>query len=458
MEGRGCRIEDLSEGKMVERSSSEAVSTRLRRIAELARQMPDKALTNLSHHIDVDWLREAWRRTRKDGAAGVDGVTAREYEVELETNLRSLLDRAKSGTYRAPPVVRAHIPKGKGRETRPIGIPTLEDKVLQRAVAMALEAVYEQDFRASSWGFRPGRSAHGALEALWRETMAMNGGWLVEVDIRGFFDALDHARLRELLHQRVRDGVILRLIGKWLNAGVLESGSVSYPDSGTPQGGVISPLLANVYLHEVLDEWIAQRVAPRLRGRVVLVRYADDFVLLFEQEADARRVYTALPERFGEYGLTLHPDKTRLIHFERPNLWDRDKPKVSFDFLGFTHFWGRSRKGGWILKRETAKDRFSRGLHRIQQWYRANRHRRVAEQHRMLRAKLLGHYAYYGLTGNFRRLNRFRDEVRRIWRKWLDRRNRERAMSWERFQRLETRYRLPLARIRPSPPAHAANP
>jgi group II intron reverse transcriptase/maturase len=388
----------------------------------------------------------------------VDGQSAREYEANLEGNLQSLLDRAKSGSYRAPPVKRAHIPKGKGAETRPIGIPTLEDKILQRAVAMALEAVYEQDFHACSYGSRPGRSAHQALQALRSQMMEMNGGWLIEVDIRRFFDALDHSRLREILSQRVRDGVILRLIGKWLNAGVLEEGSVSYPRSGTPQGGVISPLLANVYLHEVVDEWVAKRVTPRLEGRVALVRYVDDLVLLFEREADARRVYSALPKRFAEYGLTLHPDKTRLIEFKRPNLWDQDKPKISFDFLGFTHYWGRARTGGWSLKRETAKDRFSRGLLRIKQWCQANRHRPVREQQQELRVKLLGHYAYYGLTGNFARLDRFRDAVHRIWRKWLDRRNGERAMSWERFQYLQITYPLPRAKVVHSIYAHAAKP
>lgn len=252
--------------------------------------------------------------------------------------------------------------------------------------------------------------------------------------------------------------MLLRLIGKWLKAGVLEGGRVSYPESGTPQGGVISPLLANVYLHEVLDKWIAQRVTPRLNGRVRLVRYADDFVLLFDHEYDARRVLAALPKRFGEYGLTLHPDKTRLIEFRRPNLWDQVKAKVSFDFLGFTHYWGRARTGGWILKRETAKDRFSRGLLRVKHWCRKHRHQSVPEQHRMLTLKLRGHYAYYGLTGNFRRLHDFRDEVRRIWCKWLDRRSHHARMYWQRFQRLEQRYPLPRAQVVHSIYAHAANP
>ncbi len=238
--------------------------------------MPGVPLSTLAHHIDVDWLHEAYRRTRKDGARGVDDQSAEQYAEKLEGNLRSLLDHAKSGTYHASPVRRVHIPKGDGAQTRAIGIPTFEDKVLQRAVAMAVEAVYEQSFHDFSYGFRPGRSAHQACLALREATMQMGGGWILEVDIKKFFDTLDHAHLRTILHHRVRDGVILRLIGKWLNAGVMERLELSYPDSGTPQGGVISPLLANIYLHEVLDEWFVREVQPRMKGRAALVRYADD--------------------------------------------------------------------------------------------------------------------------------------------------------------------------------------
>ena len=240
---------------MGETSSSQTVSTKLERIAKMAKEMPGVALTTLAHHIDVEWLREAYRRTRKDGATGVDRQNAEQYAEHLEDNLRALLGRVKSGTYRAPPVRRVHIPKGDGSQTRPIGIPTFEDKVLQRAVAMLLEAVYEQEFHDFSYGFRPGRSAHGACEALRNATMRMAGGWVLEVDIRKFFDTLDHEHLRQILSRRVRDGALLRLIGKWLNAGVMEGRELSHPDMGTPQGGVISPLLANIFLHEVLDEW-----------------------------------------------------------------------------------------------------------------------------------------------------------------------------------------------------------
>ena len=253
-----------------------SVSTKRQWIAWLAKRNPDTAFTSLAHHIDLEWLRYAYRLTRKTGAPGVDAQTAAEYETNLEENLRSLLDRAKSGRYKAPPVRRVYIPKGKGAETRPIGIPTFEDKVLQRAVVMVLETIYEQDFMDGSYGFRPGRSAHQALEAIWQQQKALRTRWIVEADIRGFFDTLDHSHLRELLKRRVRDGVLLRLISKWLHAGVLEGNRLTYPEAGTPQGGVISPLLANIYLHYVLDVWVERMIKPWAKGRVALIRYADD--------------------------------------------------------------------------------------------------------------------------------------------------------------------------------------
>jgi RNA-directed DNA polymerase len=431
---------------MSERQSSTIVSTRLERIAKLAKERPNVALTTLAHHIDVDWLREAYRRTRKDGAPGIDGQDAKQYAEHLEGNLKTLLDRAKDGSYRAPPVRRVHIPKGDGTQTRPIGIPTFEDKVLQRAVTMVLEAVYEQSFHDFSYGFRPGRSAHQALEALRDAVMGMHGGWIVEVDIRKFFDTLDHARLREILHQRVRDGVLLRLIGKWLNAGVLEGNSLEYPEEGTPQGGVISPLLANIYLHEVLDEWFVRDVRPRLQGQAALVRYADDFVFVFEQKEDALRILDVLPERFGMYGLELHPDKTRLVEFTRPSRDvdnDNGDGPGSFDLLGFTHYWAKSRKGNNVVKRKTAKDRFCRALRRIYDWCRTNRHRPVAEQHATLKKKLVGHYRYYGLPTNAPALKAFRFRVVLAWWKWLSRRSQKARLTGAAMTRLLARYPLP---------------
>ena len=447
MEGRGRRAEEPFGGKTYEMPSSETVSTKLERIAELAQRMRGTPLTSLSHYIDLDWMHEAWRRTRKNAAPGVDGQTAADYEQGLEAKLQDLLNRAKSGRYVAPPVRRVYIPKGRGDEKRPIGIPTLEDKILQRAVAMVLGAVFEQDFSDCSYGFRPGRSAHDALESLWQGMMHVGQCWIVEVDIRQFFDKLDPARLRTVLDLRVRDGVLRKLIDKWLKAGVMEAGQLHYPDSGTPQGGVISPLLANVFLHRIVDTWIERTVAPQLRANVQLVRYADDMVLVFRDEQDARRVFAALPQRFAEWGLELHPDKTKLIEFRQPPYRRRERPHSSFDFLGFTHYWGRSQKGGWIVKRKTAKDRQSRTLSRLNEWCRKNRHVHVREQHRVLCLKLRGHYAYFGLTGNGPCLRSILAHARRIWRKWLDRRCWKAYMCWERFQALERRFPLPPVRI-----------
>ena len=433
------------------------VSTKQQRIARLAREHPHRSFVSLAHHIDEDWLSEAFRRTRKDGAAGVDGQTAQEYARDLEGNLADLLDRAKSGTYRAPAVRRRHIPKGSKGETRPIGIPTFEDKVLQRAVVMLLEPIYEQDFLDCSYGFRPGRSQHDALQVLWRGIQWMGGCWLLDVDVSKYFDTLDRGRLREFLAKRVSDGVIRRLIDKWLKAGVWEDGKTWFPGEGTPQGGVISPLLSNLYLHEVLDVWFAEIVKPRLRGRAFLVRFADDFVLGFEYESDARRVWEVLPKRFAKYGLTIHPEKTRLVRFQRPAPSGRSEtPRQTFNFLGFTHYWGRSRRGKWVVRRKTAKDRLSRSLKRISHWCRKHRHLKVAEQQRHLRLKVVGHYQYYGITGNAKCLGQFRYEVSRIWRKWLNRRDRSRQMTWERFGQFLAHYPLPPVRVYRS--IYSANP
>ena len=428
------------------------VSTKQERIAELAKRSPQMAFTSLAYLMDIDWLKEAYRRTRKDGAVGVDGMTAAEYEQDLEGNLQRLLDRAKSGAYRAPPVRRVHIPKGgSSTETRPIGIPTLEDKVLQRAVVMLLEPIYEQDFLDCSYGFRTGRSAHQALESFRNQLMESRGGWVLEVDIRKFFDNLDHGHLRRFLQLRVRDGVLLCLIGKWLNAGVMEDGSVSYPDAGSPQGGVVSPLLSNVFLHYVLDLWFEQEVRPRLRRRVFLIRYADDFVIGFRDRRDAQRVMEVVPKRFDKHGLTVHPTKTQLVPFRPPSSAADDRGEArerpgTFDLLGFTHFWGRSQRGYWIVKWKTASDRFSRAVRSMDSWCRANRHLSLREQQQKLSEKLRGHYAYYGVTGNSAALSRFLHEVECRWRKWLYRRNRLRSLNWSLFRRLVQRY--PLAPVR----------
>jgi group II intron reverse transcriptase/maturase len=410
---------------------------------------PERALISLHHYIDVHWLAEAYRRTRKDGAVGTDGVTAEEYERDLLGNLRSLLERFKSGQYRAPAVRRAWVPKRTGRELRPIGIPTFDDKVLQRAVAMVLEAVYEEDFLDCSYGFRPGRSAHQALQAVRDSLMEMQGGWMLEVDIRSFFEELDATHLRAFLDRRVRDGVLRRAIDKWLKAGVLEGEQMLHRERGTPQGGVISPLLANIYLHEVVDRWFMAEVRPRLRGRSFLVRYADDMVMGFEHESDALRVQEALHRRCARYGLRLHPEKTRVVAMRRPpyrGTPTRDERPGSFDFLGFTHVWVRSRQGNWVIRQQTAKDRVSRVIQRCGEWCRRHRHEPVGWQHRQLSRAYRGYLAYFGITGNMRALDRVRVGVERVWHKWLARRS-QRGMTWQRFQAIKRRFALPPATI-----------
>jgi RNA-directed DNA polymerase len=299
---------------------------------------------------------------------------------------------------------------------------------------------------------------------VWRDgLMRSGGGWVIELDVERFFDTLDKAQLRAFLRRRVRDGVLLRLIGKWLNAGVLEEGNLSYPDAGTPQGGVISPLLANIFLHAVLDAWFERDIKPRLKGQAVLIRYADDAVLGFSHEEDASRVLAVLPKRFGKYGLTLHPTKTRMINFRPPRGRGPDAPsdshcKRTFDLLGFTHYWAKSRRGYWVIKQKTATDRFSRAITRIGRWCREHRHAPVSEQHRALEQKLRGHYGYYGITGNSYGLSAFLSEVKRRWCYWLNRRSDRRPWTWERFTRYLRACPLPPPICVHSTLRHAAKP
>jgi len=433
---------------MNETQGSPDISTKLERIAKTAKDKPSVVLTTLAHHIDMDWVRAAYRRTRKDGAVGVDGTSAGTYGEQLEGNLLSLLERAKSGRYHAPPVRRVHIPKGDGSQTRPIGIPTFEDKVLQRAVVMVLEPIYEQSFHDFSYGFRPGRSAHQALAALRTATIKMGGGWIVEVDIKKFFDTIDHGHLQAILRQRIRDGVLLRLIGKWLNAGVLEGNELSYPNEGSPQGGVISPLLANVFLHEVFDDWFVRTVTPRLHGRSAVVRYADDIAMIFANKRDAMRVLKVLPARFGKYGLTLHPEKTRLISFRRPDIAaERREPSPgTFDLLGFTHHWRRSLANKWHVNWRTAKDRISRTLRQFNSWCRDHRHDALDVQQLGLSRKLNGHYAYFGIRLNARAIGQVFRRVEAIWHKWLSRRS-DQPLPWKAMYRILRRHPLPAPRL-----------
>lgn len=422
-------------------TESETVCTRQGRIAELAGQKPKFRLVSLNKYLDMDWMREAYRRTRKDGATGVDSMTAKEYAERLDERLADLIERVKAGTYRAPPVRRTYIPKDDGR-MRPLGITTFEEKVIQRAGVMLLEPVYEQEFLDCSYGYRPGRSAHTALEAIWKQTMRMGGCWLIDADIKGCFDTVAHKELKEMLNQRVGDGVIRRLVSKWLHAGVWEAGQVSYPEKGTPQGGVISPMLSNIYLHEVLDKWFEEQIKPRLRSGAFMVRFADDFVMGFKSKEDAERVLQVLRKRLAKNGLELHAEKTRLVNF-RPT--EKEGEVGAFDFLGFTHTWRVSRKGKPYVCRQTSKSKFTRALNKIKAYCRKTISLPLNEQWEGLKRRTQGHYNYYGIIGNSKAVHRFAYEVNRLWLQSIRRRSGHHAQqwTWERFNRMLARNPLP---------------
>ncbi len=404
--------------------------------------------TSLHHLIDGEWMREAYRRTRKDGATGIDGVTAADYEKDLEANLDDLLDRIKSGRYFAPPVRRHYIPKADGTK-RPLGIPTFEDKVAQRAILMLLEPIYEADFLPCSYGFRPKRSAHDALDALRKGIIEQRQRWVIDADLKSYFDSISHTHLRSFLDLRIKDGVVRRMIDKWLKTGVLEEGTVHRPVAGTPQGGVISPILSNIFLHHVLDKWFEEEARPRLRSNCQLVRFADDFVIALEDRQSGKRLLDVLGKRLGRYGLTLHEAKTRYVDFRRRRPYGRHwmASATTFDFLGFTHVWGRSMQGKDIVRQITAKGRFARALKSVHDWCKTNRHLPIEAQHDHLVRAIRGHNAYYGLTGNGKRLEWFRYQVARTWRKWLARRSRRRCLNWDRMNEILKRHPLPTVKI-----------
>lgn len=432
---------------MAAASTAGDMSPGLLKVRERAKQDPEGCFFSLAHLIDEEALQRAYQSLRKDAAVGVDGITKEQYGQELESNVRSLHERLKTMRYRHQPIRRVHIPKGQGK-TRPIGISCTEDKVVQAAVREVLEAVYEPIFREVSYGFRPGRSAHDALRAL--DRMLLSGvKWIVEADIESFFDSIDRSMLMEMLRARVADGSLLRLIGKCLHVGVLDGEEFSEPEGGTVQGSVLSPLLGNVYLHHVLDLWFERDVQPRLQGKAYLIRYADDFVIGFEREDDARRVMEVLGRRFERYGLRLHPDKTRLLPFERPDGGASEgKGPATFDFLGFTHFWRKSRTGRWMPGLKTRTARLRRAIKAVADFCRSHRHEPVKEQHASLKRRIVGHFNYFGVNGNLRSLALLVRGAERVWHKWLSRRSQRAHLSWERFRDLLRDFPLPRPRIR----------
>jgi group II intron reverse transcriptase/maturase len=402
--------------------------------------------TTLAHLMDEDFLTGAFYQLRKDAAAGIDKITATEYGVNLGERIKDLHRRMVLGEYRAQPARRVWIPKGDGGQ-RPLAILVLEDKIVQRAVAMILEAIYEPHFCDFSCGFRRHFSAHTAIIELRQQCLKLGINWIIDADIRKFFDTISWEQLRTVLQKRMNDGAILRLIGMWLHVGVLEEGQVVNQELGTPQGAPISPVLANIFLHEVLDEWVQNVVRPRMKGNCFLVRYADDFVMGFSVKGEAERVFEVLPKRFERYGLSIHPEKSRLVQFSRP-YWKRGKGPGSFAFLGFTHYWAKTLRGGWTIKRKTQGKRLSRFMSGIGEWCKGHRHEPLAKQHRTLSSKLRGHYQYYGVRGNYKMLEVAYEHTRVMWKQWLGRRNSMNRMSWERFaEGVEQTLVLPLPQI-----------
>jgi len=414
---------------------------------ERAKRDPEARFTSLAHLLDEDALERAYRRLRKKAAVGVDGVTVKEYGQQLSRNLQDLHGRLRSKRYRHKPIVRVHIPKEHGK-TRPIGISSTEDKIVQEALREVLEAIYESSFRDCSFGFRPGRNAHGAMRRLHNVLYAGEGSWMIEADIQTFFDSIDRKMLMEMLRERIADPSLLRLVGKCLRVGVLDGTEYSEPDQGTAQGSVLSPLLGNVYLHHVLDLWFERDVLPRLRGKAHLVRYADDFVICFSREDDAKRVMGVLGRRFERFGLHLHPNKTRLFSFRRPSNGDRGgRRPATFDFLGFTVFWQWKRGGWWGPGFKTRRARLRRAIQRIYNWCRRHRHRSVKEQHAALCRRLRGHFNYFGVSGNYRSLAVVWYWAYQAWFKWLRRRSQKKHLTWDRFEGLIKVLPLPVPRI-----------
>ena len=419
------------------------MSTFLQGIAKRAQEQPKHRFGNLYELLNEAFLKECWRDIRKEAAYGVDEVSAEDYERNLEENIHDLVERLKRKQYRAKLVRRKYIPKGDGKE-RPLGIPAVEDKLLQLAVTRILQAIYEQDFLRCSYGYRPNVGALDAVDWLTVKLQFGQYNYVVEADIRAFFDNISHEWMEKMLRERIEDGALLRLIRKWLKAGVLDTdGQVLHPATGTPQGGIVSPILANVYLHYALDLWFHRVVKPRCRGEACLIRYADDFVCAFQYQEDAERFYQELGQRLGKFGLELSAAKTRVIPFSQHH----DLGRSSFDFLGFEFRWGKDRAGKPHLKRRTSRKRLRNSLKQFTEWCRVKCRYGLKELFRELNAKLRGYYNYYGVVGNYASLKQFYKSAIRILYKWLNRRSQRQSYNWTGFRELLEHFRVEQPRI-----------
>jgi RNA-directed DNA polymerase len=451
MEGRGLAKGNPRQQNAPRTPSREGALSALERVRQAARRDRKMRFTALLHHIyDLDMLRAAYLGLKREAAPGVDGETWRHYGEALEENLQDLADRLKRGAYRAKPVRRVYIPKADGRQ-RPLGVTALEDKLVQRATVEVLNAIYETDFVGFSYGFRPGRSQHQALDALYAGLLTRKVNWVLDVDIRGFFDAIDHGWLVQFVEHRIADRRVVRLIQKWLNAGVLEEGKRIRVGEGTPQGGSASPLLANLYLHYVFDLWVQAWRRKQARGDVIVVRFADDIVLGFQNESEAGRFRQELAERLGKFGLELHPEKTRLLEFgptaAASRKWRRQGKPETFDFLGFTHICATKRSNGrFTVLRQTIRKRLQAKLSEVKAELRRRMHDPIPEVGKWLGLVVGGHLRYYGVPMNHRALSLFRFQVGRLWHRVLSRRSQNGRMRWDRMRRLIDRW-LPPARV-----------
>ena len=433
---------------MSDAETSKSVLPKLLKLAERAKREPEARMLALAHHLDEELMAAAYRRIRKDAAVGVDGVTKEQYGEHLEDNLRALHTRMREGRYRHQPIRRVHIPKAPGK-TRPIGISTIEDKIVQNALTMVLEVLYEPVFLDCSYGFRPGRSAHDALRTVNAACMRGEVNWVLEADIESFFDSIDRKKLMEMLRQRANDESFLRLVGKCLHVGVLDGEEYTEPDVGTAQGSALSPMLGNIYPHHVLDVWLDREVRPQLRGKASLARYADDLVIGFERREDAEKVMAMLHQRMAEYGLRLHPEKTRLVPFGRPpRRQDGGKGPGTFDFLGFTLLWRRTRQGNWGQNFRTRKARLQRAKVALNDFCRRHRHEPVKEQHASLCRRISGHINYFGVNGNLASVAWLVRAAERIWYRWLRRRSQRTRLNWQRFGDILKAFPLPRPSIR----------